>query len=90
VTIRDWIVKRLGGEDPVRVERVVELGRVELWRSELVVAALREAGVPAEAAPTSGPPGGSDSIFPMVSIYVPGDRLADARQVFDTVIRADS
>ena len=90
MSLRDWIVKRLGGDELVGVERVMEVGRIELWRSELVVAALRDAGVPAEAAPTGGPPGASDSVFRMASVYVPSDRLADARPVFEAVTRPDS
>jgi hypothetical protein len=87
VALRDWIVKRLGGDDPVAVGDIVEVATVELWRSELAAAALRDAGIPCETAPAGGPPGRTDSAWPMARLYVPGERLADARRVLEDTTR---
>ena len=87
MTLREWIVKALGGDEPVVVSGVADVGIVELWRSELVASAIRDAGIPCEVAPTGGPPGRSEFVSPMARIYVRADDLADARLVFDSVTR---
>jgi hypothetical protein len=83
--LRDRIIRALGGDKPVPATGVVEAGVVELWQSELVATALRDAGVPCEVAPMSAPPGNAEHTRPMATIFVPGERLEAARQVIDEI-----
>lgn len=50
VSFRDWLIRRLGGDalvgDP---DGVVEAALVQLWESQLVVAALGDEGIRAQA-----------------------------------------
>jgi hypothetical protein len=87
VSLRDRIVRLLGGEAPVDHPDVVEVATIELWRSELVASALREAGVPCEVVPTGGPAGNSQYATPQARIMVAGDRAAEARRIVDEVTR---
>jgi hypothetical protein len=83
MSLRDRLVRALGGDEPVPATGVVEAAVVELWQSELVATALRDGGVPCEVAPLSAPPGNSEHVRPMARIFVPGERLAEARHMID-------
>ena len=86
VGFRDWLVRRLGGDalvgDP---DGIVEVGLVELWQSELVRSALREAGIAAETVhEASAHTGGPQHIRPMSRVLA---ARRDYRRAVEVVTR---
>ena len=84
--LRDWLVDKLGGDEPVGdPDSVVEVAVVELWRSELVVHALREKGIPAEAVPEHSVQQPRELLGPQARILVQNGRRTEAIEVIDAL-----
>ena len=84
--LRDWLVAKLGGDEPVGdPDSVVEVAVVELWRSELVVHALRERGVPAEAVPEHSVLQPRDLLVPQARILVHNSHRTEALEIIDAL-----
>jgi hypothetical protein len=65
------------------VSRLVDAAYVPLWASEIVRVALEDVGISASVieqrlVPAQG--------LPMARVFVPADRLAEARAVIDDVV----
>jgi hypothetical protein len=65
------------------VPRMVDAAYVPLWASEIVKVALEDVGIIASVVEQRFLPGQG---LPMARIFVPADRLAEARTVIDEVI----
>jgi len=84
--LRGWLVAKLGGDEPVGdPESIVSVASVELWRSQLVVHALREAGVPAEAVDEHLGEPLRGTAFPTARIMVPNGRRTEALEIIDAL-----
>ncbi len=63
--------------------RLVEAASVPLWASEIVRVALEDVGIIAAVVEQRSLPGQG---LPMARIFVPDDRLVEARTVIDDVV----
>jgi hypothetical protein len=89
--LRTWIINLLGGDRPVdNGGDTTEVGYVELWRSELVIAGLAERDIRAVAVPESrvAQPGAIQR-EPMARIFVASTDRLEALQVIDHLTRPD-
>jgi hypothetical protein len=84
--LRDWLIDKLGGDEPAGdPDTVVEVAVVELWRSELVVHALRERGIPAESVHEHSVMQPLDVLGPQARILVQNGRRTEAIEIIDAL-----
>lgn len=68
---RDWLVRRLGGDELVGdPDGIVEVGVVELWQSELLRAALADEGIDSQAVHEQSAHANPQFLRPMARLLV--------------------